>query len=46
MSRTMICNNGPYGEIGINLEGTLDSPSWEFYAYVRSSLCIQVIYEV
>jgi hypothetical protein len=29
---------GPYGEIGINLYGTLDSPSWEFNADVRSSL--------
>jgi hypothetical protein len=34
----MIRNNGPYGEIGINLYGTLDSPSWEFNGYVRSSL--------
>jgi hypothetical protein len=38
MSRTMVCNNGPYGEIDINLLGTLDSPLWEFNAYVRSSL--------
>jgi hypothetical protein len=28
---------GPYGEIGINVYGTLDSPSWEFSAYIRSS---------
>jgi hypothetical protein len=34
----MICNNEPYGELGINLQGTLDSPSWEFNAYIRSSL--------
>jgi hypothetical protein len=30
MSRTMVCNTGRYGDFGINLYGTLDSPSWEF----------------
>jgi hypothetical protein len=46
MSRTMFCNNEPYEEIDINLQGTLDSPSWEFNAYIGSSLCFQVIYRV
>jgi hypothetical protein len=46
MSRTMVCNNEtPKGEFGFNLCNAL----WtllrgSFNAYVRSSLCFQVIY--
>jgi hypothetical protein len=30
MSKKYVGNNGPYGEFDVNLQGTLDSPSWEF----------------
>jgi hypothetical protein len=43
MSKNYVCNNGPYGD-DVNCKALWTLLRGSFNAYVRSSLCCQVIY--
>jgi hypothetical protein len=46
MSKNYVCNNGPYRELMLICKALWTLLRESFNAYVRSSLCCQVIYGV
>jgi hypothetical protein len=44
MSKNYVCNNGPYGDLMLICKVLWTLLRGSFNAYVRSSLCCQVIY--
>jgi hypothetical protein len=46
MTKNYVCNNGPYGDLMLICKALWSLLRGGFNAYVRSSLCCQVIYRV